>query len=49
MGADDLVDFIGGFFVELGIMIIERAYMNEVLDRVFGYMEENVPKWLKGI
>lgn len=23
--------------------------MNEVLDRVFGYMEENVPKWLKGI
>ena len=33
MGADDLVDFIGGYFVELGIMIVERTYMNEILNK----------------
>ena len=49
MGADDLVDFIGGYFVELGITIVERAYLGEVLNFVFDYMTENVPKWLKGI
>ena len=49
MGADDLVDFIGGYFVDLGLMIIERAYVNEILEFVFGYMEENIPKWYKGL
>lgn len=49
MGANDLVDFIGGYFVELGIVIIERAYLGEVLNFVFDYMKENVPKWIKGI
>lgn len=48
-GANDLVAFLSGNFVELGMDMAQRAYLDELLDRLFGYLEEAIPRLFKGI
>jgi len=43
-GADDFLDFLNAFFIELGIMMFERAYLSEVVGIFFAYLSERLPK-----
>lgn len=42
-GADDFLDFLNAFFIELGIMMFERTYLGEVVGMVLDYLGENLP------
>ena len=37
-GADDFLDFLSAFFIELGIMMFERTYLSGII----GFLEDNV-------
>ena len=43
-GADDFLDFLNAFFIELGIMVFERTYLGEAVDMATGYVTEAVPQ-----
>ena len=43
-GAADFLDFLNAFFIELGIMMFERAYLGEVVGLFFEYVAEQLPK-----
>jgi len=43
-GAEDFLDFLDAFFIELGIMMFERAYLSEVVGLFFEYVSERLPK-----
>ena len=36
-GADDFLDFLNAFFIELAIMMFERAYLGDLLDQADKY------------
>lgn len=42
-GADDFLDFLNAFFIELGIMMFERTYLGEVVGMVLDYLKETTP------
>lgn len=42
-GADDFLDFLNAFFIELGIMMFERTYLGEVVGKVIDYLLETLP------
>lgn len=42
-GADDFLDFLNAFFIELGIMMFERTYLGEVVGMVLEYLSTNIP------
>jgi len=44
-GADDFLDFIDAYFIEMGMMIFERTYLNEPADMFFEYVEETLPEF----
>jgi hypothetical protein len=48
-GADDFLDFLNAFFIELGIMMFERTYLAEVVGMFFDYVQETLPKALEAI
>ena len=39
-GASDFLDFLKSYFIELAIMMIERAYVTTVLDEFIEYVED---------
>lgn len=43
MGADDFLDFLNGFFIDLGITIFERTYFGKFVDACLGFSEEAIP------
>jgi len=43
-GADDFLDFLNAFFIELGIMIFERTYFGPVVGSLQEWAAEAVPK-----
>lgn len=45
MGADDFLDFLNGFFIELGIMIFERTYFGEIVG-FFVDMAGEIGPWI---
>lgn len=46
-GADDFVDFLNAYFIELGMMMIERTYIGDIVDGIFDYLENTVPKYIR--
>ncbi len=42
-GADDFLDFLNGFFIEIGIMMFERPYLSAIVDNLTTYLELKVP------
>lgn len=42
-GADDFLDFLNAFFIELGIMMFERTYLSEVVGMVLDHLKEAIP------
>jgi hypothetical protein len=42
-GADDFLDFLNAFFIELGIMMFERCYLGEVVGMFLEYLQDNIP------
>jgi hypothetical protein len=42
-GADDFLDFLNAFFIELGIMVFERTYLGEAVELGQEYLAEQVP------
>ena len=42
-GADDFLDFLNAYFIELGIMMVERPYVTPIAEIVIDYLEEKVP------
>ena len=43
-GADDFLDFLNAFFIELGIMIFERTYFGPVVGASTEWANEAIPK-----
>jgi len=43
-GAEDFLDFLNAYFVELGIMIIERCYFWCIVEVFTEYMENKIPR-----
>lgn len=43
-GADDFLDFLNAFFIELGIMIFERTYLGPVVGAMTDWANETIPK-----
>ena len=43
-GADDFVDFLNAYFIELGIQMFERTYFGDVVDLVVQYLEARIAK-----
>ena len=43
-GADDFLDFLRAFFIELGIMMFERTYLGEIVGFCIEYAEERLPQ-----
>ena len=43
-GADDFMDFLNAFFIELGIMMFERTYLAGIVDFFINYISEVLPK-----
>jgi hypothetical protein len=43
-GANNFLDFLNAYFIELGIMMFERTYLEGVIALVIEYFEENLPK-----
>lgn len=43
-GADDFLDFLQGYFIDVGISMIERTYLDSVIEVVSGRLEDSVPK-----
>ena len=41
-GADDFLDFLNAYFIELGIMMFERMYLGMII----GFLEENLQETL---
>lgn len=39
MGASDFLDFVFSYFIELAIMMIDRAYYAELEDKITTYIE----------
>ena len=48
-GADDFLDFLIAFFIELGIMIFERTYFPEVVNAVIDYLSDQIPRALEAV
>ena len=48
-GAEDFLDFLNAFFIELGIMMFERAYLSEMVGIFFAYLSERLPKAFNAI
>lgn len=42
-GADDFLDFLNAYFIELAIMMFERPYLTPMADIIIGWLEEKVP------
>jgi hypothetical protein len=42
-GADDFLDFLIAFFIELGIMQFERTYLGDLVDMGMEYVLETIP------
>ena len=42
-GADNFLDFLSAFFIELGIMIFERTYFGQVVGYIEDFIKEKVP------
>ena len=43
-GADDFVDFLNAYFIELGIMMFERTYVGDFVDYLVKYIESRMQK-----
>ena len=43
-GADDFLDFLNAYFIELGIMIFERTYLSPVVNKITEAANEAIPK-----
>lgn len=41
-GADNFLDFLSAFFIELGIMIFERTYLGQILEQVEDFKEHKM-------
>ena len=48
-GADDFLDFINAYFIEMAIAIFERTYLGSMSDVVFEYLENKLPKQINAI
>ena len=46
-GADDFVDFLNAYFIELGIMMFERTYVGDFVDVCVKYIESKIAKMSK--
>lgn len=46
-GADDFLDFLTAFFIELGIMIFERTYFGQVVTAAQQYADDKLPELKK--
>lgn len=47
-GAPDFLGFIDCYFIELGIMLFERCYLGKVIEFIFEYAENKLPKVIGG-
>ena len=43
-GAANFLDFLQGYFIDVGITMIERPYLDSVIEVVSGSLEDSVPK-----
>lgn len=43
-GADDFLDFLNAYFIELGLLMFERPYLEPIVNIVFEYLEGALPK-----
>jgi hypothetical protein len=48
-GADDFLDFLNAFFIELGIMMFERCYFGEVVGKFEEWVKDTKPKIIETI
>jgi hypothetical protein len=47
LGADDLVDFILGFFIDFLITVVERTYIDPHIGDIFDFVGETIEKFVK--
>mmetsp|Transcript_30594 Transcript_30594/g.46941 ORF Transcript_30594/g.46941 Transcript_30594/m.46941 type:complete len:105 (-) Transcript_30594:2150-2464(-) len=48
-GADDFMDFLNAFFIELGIMMFERTYLSAIVDTIMEQWQQSIPKAFNAI
>ena len=44
-GSPDFIAFLNGYFIELGIGMFEKNYLNAVVDVIKDYIIEDIPEF----
>lgn len=43
-GAANFLDFLQGYFIDVGITMFERPYLDNVIEVIQGALEDSIPK-----